>query len=191
MSVDLVSLGEALYGGTSQSAPQQRPPAPPPSQQPVQQQRLPDLPTSDSDMAESLYGRRPMEETSAERSIASIARERAGFEPAEAAAIAEKWGGALHYYQVNSTDAEVLIEVASGVMSGSVEFDPTQGAIDARRELKIEFGESAEKALELARRMIAKDDVLSRWLATTGLGSHPRFVLAAARRAWDQRHREL
>ena len=59
----------------------------------------------------------------------------------------------------------------------------------SRAALISEFGspEGAQRALEAARQLVAKDKALAAWLDDTGLGNHPKVVVTLANKARSKR----
>lgn len=192
--IDLSQAAQALYGDTSR-VPQHRTTVRPAQQeapQPVDQDRA----------IEALYGSKSTEGdeappdgrdkyfASVERSIVTAATERLGLSDSEAEAGAQEWTERWRTFGVESHEADVVTEIGvAAIANGVDESTEFQWAIDARQALKAEFGDQHQRALEGAKALIAKDHALRRFLDETGLGSHPKVVLLAARKAEAMRRK--
>lgn len=192
MSIDHESAAAALYG-TAATRHEPEPPAQAP--QPTGDApgaRLQEQMATAEGQADKLFNH-PAEQhdaagydkvqASTQRVIEAAAVERFGLEPADARESAQEWAGVFNRYSLSSAESQHLTEIAVGVMTGSTEVDALAWANDARAALTSEYGDSAETMLAASRKLVAQDPKLYDYLHRTGLGSHPKVVLAIARKA--------
>ncbi len=166
-------------------------PVPAQQQQPMTDQQLAAaLFTGPAEQRDYLTGQPlPVDETPLMRNVASVAVQDFGLEPDEAKESAKHWAQTFNTYGVTESQADHLVAIGVGVLSGRVEADERAWASDARVALSTEFGQSADLALKLARELVQRDPQLAGFLDSTGLGSHPRVVVALANAAWRKRGR--
>lgn len=115
--------------------------------------------------------------------IVSAGVERLGVDKAEAQASSQAWAEVFRDADVNTTEASTLVQVAVSALANGVDDDTVgQWAIDAKNLIRTEFGATSALALKDARAYVAQHPKLAAYLDQTGLGNHPRVVLAAARK---------
>lgn len=178
-------LANALYGSITEHDVE------PPRQQAQQQQpadsdelarRMYRMDHPDGHVGEDGYDRIY---ASTERSIETAMLERAGFDPADARAEAANWATTYRTHGIEANEAQTLTEIGLGVILGGVEPDPVAWRAQARQDLVSEVGaQNVEAAIQAAREMVGKDQRLMNLLESTGLGDHPRVVVALAGKAW-------
>lgn len=178
-------LANALYGGiTERDVEPAREQAPPGNTEDLAQRMYrPD--DSSSHLGEDGYDKL---HASTQRGIETAMLERAGADPAEARATAGEYAALFRRHDIDAAEAATLTQIGLGVVLGGVEPDPAAWRAQARQALVAEVGATnVEAALDAARELVAQDPQLVDLLDTTGLGDHPRVVVALASRAWRQR----
>jgi hypothetical protein len=143
----------------------------------------------------------PAEETAAERLFGSRESLRTDYGPAlkdsldrlsdSTGATPEQLQGHLDAVAEVFSDARINSREASGLHSLLVSHlsapvdDATvqQWETESRRELREQYGDDAGRRLAAAQKFVAARPDLQRTLDETGLGSHPRVILALAEKA--------
>jgi hypothetical protein len=118
-----------------------------------------------------------------QREIITAGVERLGVEETEAQQSAQAWGEVFRDADIGTAEASGLVQVgiaalANGVDDAALE----QWGRDARALIKTEFGATHELALQDAQAYVAQHPKLASYLDASGLGNHPKIVLAAARK---------
>lgn len=165
--VDLQQAADVLYGP-----------------EPKAESREPEAKPSAADV---LYANTPTDVASAntygpaQRAISEAATDRFGLDHETAQAAAAEWTGTFQKYGIGD-EAGQLVNVAVGALAQGP--DPAWAGA-ARAALVSDFGgeAGADRALAAAKALVAQDAKLCAFLHETGLGSHPRVVLALANRA--------
>jgi len=86
--------------------------------------------------------------------------------------------------RINSTEASGLYGLLATHMTAPADDTMEQEwATETRRELRQRYGDDAGRRLEAAQKFVAARPDLKRTLDETGLGSHPRIVLALTEKA--------
>jgi hypothetical protein len=124
---------------------------------------------------------------SATRTITEAAVERLGLSPDEAQASVRDWQPRFQSYGLSGDEAQSVVDVAVGAVAGNV--DQSGWANQSRAALTREFGsaDGAQRALDAARALVAKDPALAAFLDSSGLGSHPKVVVLLANKARSRR----
>jgi hypothetical protein len=90
--------------------------------------------------------------------------------------------------RISSSTAPTLYSLlASAVVEPPDDATVEQWATETRRELREHYGDDAGRRLEAAQKFIAARPDLQKTLNETGLGSHPRIVLALTENATQMR----
>ncbi len=166
------TTADVLFGKTTNVKPEQRP------------HDLHDVDIhDDADMGELLYEDSPIYQ-SPKLTIQNAAEHQYLANPEDAAKIAESWEPTMRAFQLNSTEASDLTNLAVGLTVNPPEPDTAAEWVgDAKSALRDAHGVKAGEALQAAQKLIARDPAVARWLEQTGLGNHPKFVRIAAAKA--------
>lgn len=118
------------------------------------------------------------------RTIHTELTERAGWDPEAARQQAEAAGRLFHANGINGDDGQFVSEVAIAAAVNP----PTADVLNRWRAsafdtLRQEFGDTADLALNDARKLVKQDKRLHDYLDRTGLGEHPAIVRVIANRA--------
>ncbi len=121
------------------------------------------------------------------RDVESVSVQRLGMSTADAAANAEHSAAWFDALGVTPNDASYITEVA--VAAATQGISDEQDAVNhsaAMDALRTDFGPSnADRAVQLAQKLVAKHPSIRRYLAESGLGNHPKVVACVAQRAWQ------
>lgn len=145
---------------------------------------LPDVDIhNDEEMGEAMFKDSPIYENS-KLTIQNAAEHQYLANPEDAAKIAESWEPTMRAFQLNSTEASDLTNLAVGLTVNPPEPDTAAEWVgNAKSALRDAHGDKAGEALQAAQKLIARDPAVARWLEQTGLGNHPKFVRVAAAKA--------
>lgn len=146
--------------------------------------------TSDEDLADKLYSPAKMYATSLQPDVNTL-RDRTGMSADDAGKYLAQTAKLFVDADVSPPEAGALHSLLVHHMESPAD-DATrqEWSEESRRQLRERYGKDADSRMFFVHDFMKQQPDLAKRLEETGLGSHPRFVMDLAERAYKLRTRE-